>query len=123
MIIRGLMGMLLIGVVVSGCSSSAATYQVTGTALATPGCPVERPGEKCPPIPVVEPVTFMSDDQVVAQVTSGPDGSFAVSLPNGTYSVDAHAPLSKSPPICPITQVTVSNGPVTIAIKCDSGIR
>jgi hypothetical protein len=122
MIIRGLMGMLLIGVVVSGCSSSAATYLVTGTALATPGCPVERPGEKCPPLPVVAPIVFLNGDKEVARVTSGADGSFTISLAAGSYSVQVQTPEG-APPTCPTTPLTVSTGPVTIAIECDSGIR
>jgi hypothetical protein len=121
MIIRGLMGMLLIGVVVSGCSSSAATYQVSGTALATPGCPVERPGEKCPPLPVVAPIVFLNDDKEVARATSGADGSFTISLAAGSYSVQVQTPDGM--PSCPTTSLTVSTGPVTISIECDSGIR
>jgi hypothetical protein len=119
---RGLFGLLLVGVVLAGCSSTAATYQVSGTALATPGCPVERPGEKCPPIPVVAPIVFLNGDNEVARVTSSPDGRFTISLAAGSYSVQVQTPEG-APPTCPTTQVTVSTGPVTIAIECDSGIR
>ena len=116
-----LIGMLVAGVVLAGCSSTATTYQVSGTALATPGCPVERPGEKCPPIPVVAPIVFLNGDNEVARVTSSADGSFTISLAAGSYSVEVQAPGGM--PSCSTTPLTVSTGPVTIAIECDSGIR
>lgn len=111
-----------VAAVTAACGSQSATYQVSGVALAGPGCPVVTPGEECPPVPVVAPVVVRSGDREVARVTSDSQGRFTLSLLAGTYSVEIR-PDGGGPPTCPITPLTVTDRPVELAIECDSGIR
>lgn len=106
----------------AACGSQAATYKVTGVALATPGCPAVTPGEECPPVPVVAPVVVRSGDREVARATSDSQGRFVLSVPAGSYTVQIR-PEGGGPPTCPDTSLTVTDKPVELAIECDSGIR
>jgi len=60
--------------------------------------------------------------QVVASTSSGPDGSYAVTLPPGSYTLVVTSPSAF--PRCPATPAVVSAGSVTtVDISCDTGIR
>ena len=96
---------------------------IYGTITASPTCPVERPGQGCPPRPVVATVEVQKRHHTVASTRSNSAGDYAVGVPRpGTYTVVVNT--GSTFPRCPTQLVTVPKGqsaPVDIA--CDSGIR
>ena len=96
---------------------------VYGYVTAGPTCPVERPGQPCPPRPLV--VTLQARDPSGRQVgaaTSDAAGRYLIALPPGRYTLTA---AGSSPlPRCPPTMVTIDADTATRAdINCDTGIR
>jgi hypothetical protein len=75
----------------SGGTSGGPRYAVSGYAHAGPTCPVEQnpPGPSCADRPVAGAVLAFraADGRVVAQATTGPDGSFIVTLAPGRYTL------------------------------------
>lgn len=72
-------------------ATSGPRYAVSGYAHAGPVCPVEQipPDPSCADRPVVGAVLVFraADGRRVAQATTGPDGSFAVTLAPGRYTL------------------------------------
>jgi hypothetical protein len=110
----------------SPAASSSIQTGIRGTATAGPVCPVERvpPDAGCAPRPVVGAVVDVRDagGKQVAQAKTGPDGTFLVVVPPGTYTVTAeattgimHAPGPQS--------VTVTDGVALVDLVYDTGIR
>jgi hypothetical protein len=96
---------------------------VYGYVTAGPTCPVERPGQPCPPRPLV--VTLQARDPSGRQIgaaTSDAAGRYLIALPPGRYTLTA---AGSSPlPRCPPTMVTIDADTATRAdINCDTGIR
>lgn len=118
-------GLATCAVVVASCGDdgpSAPMFSVTGVVEASPTCPVERPGEVCPPAPVQGKISFTRfDDDVLAMVSSDAQGRFTVQLPAGTYAVGVDT--GQVFPTCPPTDVVVTDRAVELRVECDTGIR
>ncbi len=102
----------------SGCATgSTATMLVTGRVDLGPLCPVERADSPCPVPPEafagVEAVATSGADEARVPVAS--DGSFTLSLAEGSWQVTSTAGMSCTP-------LTVS-APGPVVITCDTGIR
>ena len=96
---------------------------VRGTVLAAPGCPVERAASPCPAIHVPGASVIASRGTTeAAEVRSGADGSFALTLPAGTYTLTATAPGAYRSSASQVVQVA-ANGAAIVTITLDSGIR
>jgi hypothetical protein len=122
---------LAAGLVAAGCGAGSPSRAapaprgsgVYGYVTAGPTCPVERPGQPCPPRPLV--VTVQARDPSGRQVgaaTSDAAGRYLIALPPGRYTLTA---AGSSPlPRCPPTMVTIDADAATRAdINCDTGIR
>ena len=96
---------------------------VEGGVTAGPTCPVQRPGQSCPPAPVAGAVDALDNSgQVVASSVIGSDGAYQLSLPAGSYTL--HVRHDGMYPRCPDVSAMVSDGAMThVDISCDSGIR
>ncbi|HEY7563468.1 MAG TPA: carboxypeptidase-like regulatory domain-containing protein [Acidimicrobiia bacterium] len=101
-------------------------FEVTGVALAGPVCPVETnpPDPACAPRPVVAAVieALNSAGSSVASTSTGDDGRFRLTLPEGQYTIVASAVEGLMGTPSPLT-VTVS-GPTDVGVlSYDTGIR
>jgi hypothetical protein len=110
--------------VVTACSddaSSGPVYPITGTVEAGPTCPVERPGQVCPPAPVKGTVMVIQHGKNVAITQTDAAGHFTVSLTSGDYqiTVDSGAVMPRCEPVA----LHVTDRPVDLQIQCDTGIR
>lgn len=101
----------------------AATAVVEGTVLAAPGCPVERAASPCAAIRVSGASVVVSlGNAEVARVRSAADGTFAVAVPAGTYTLTATAAGAYRSSASQVILVPAS-GPAIVTITLDSGIR
>ena len=104
-------------------SPPAATALVEGTVLASPGCPVERAASPCPAIRVSGASVVASRGTAeVARVRSASDGSFALTLPAGTYTLTATRPDGYRSSASQVVLVPAT-GTDSVTITLDSGIR
>jgi hypothetical protein len=124
----------LVGLIVIACgpaetgatSTPLAPSGIRGTVLLGPTCPgpadSEATQEPCVTPYAAQLAILDADGKVVARVTSGADGTFAVDLPAGDYTV---APQNGDPvPSAPSQPVTVEPGKYTeIQINYDTGVR
>jgi hypothetical protein len=111
-------------------SGTGVSYAVGGRAVAGPTCPAEPasplPGQ-CSPRPVAGAVLVIADatgDEVV-RVTTAPDGSFSVDLPEGLYTLEPQ-PVAGLLGVAPPQTFTVSRTlpPGTdLLVTYDTGIR
>lgn len=88
-----------------------------GTVVAGPTCPVERPGEPCPP------TTITSGTVTAGAKTAEIDGNgtWGMLLPAGSYTVTVQTSQAMS---CKPTSASVAADRVTeVTITCDTGIR
>ena len=121
-------------VLVAACSGAASstvggTVSVHGTATAGPVCPVEKPGDSaCAPRPVAGAtlVVKTAAGAEVARVTTGSDGSFAVSLAPGSYvlfpqPVDGIIGTAQPIPLTVPEAASAEASPITV--EYDTGIR
>ncbi len=96
---------------------------VSGSVTAGPTCPVERPGQSCPPRAVrgtIRAIGTAGLRSTTARIT--PRGRYSLRLRPGRYqlAVDTGATF----PRCPVTQVIVAAGDQQrLDISCDTGIR
>lgn len=99
---------------------------ITGHASAGPTCPVEQPGDPaCAPRPVAGAVVVVTDASgaEVGKATTLPDGSFAIELPPGDYSVQA-GPVEGVMSAPAVVAVTVQAGSLALVdLQYDTGIR
>jgi hypothetical protein len=109
-----------------GASASGRTG-LGGSATAGPVCPVEKvpPDPACAARPVVGATLVVRDGsgREIARATTGPDGTFFVTVPAGTYVVEPQAVqglMGTAPP----QDVTVAAGATaTMTVVYDTGIR
>jgi hypothetical protein len=96
---------------------------VHGTVTAGPTCPVEQPGNPCPPRPVMAEITARDSSGVAIGTTrSQVDGRYALLLPAGRYTLTADP--GSAFPRCAAAQATIPAGQVVETnITCDTGIR
>jgi hypothetical protein len=105
-----------------GSSTSGLDSGITGTAVAGPQCPVERPGSPCPPRPVSADITVRDGSGVQVTIfTTAVDGTFRVPLPPGTYTL---LTTGVALPLLQPQQVSVESGRFTeVMLELDTGIR
>lgn len=97
---------------------------VRGLALMTPGCPVERENDQCPPLPAsgIELRAVDAGGNEVARTKSGADGRFLILLAPGMYTIE-HIDSSLMPAFAPIQASVPETGFQDLLIEADSGIR
>lgn len=96
---------------------------IRGVVLLGPTCPVVSRSSPCVRPYVARLAILDGDDQVVTEVTSGPDGRFEVTLPPGEYTIQPIPGGQPVPNARPIA-VAVSEGEYTdVEIDYDTGIR
>lgn len=103
---------------------------LVGHLLLGPTCPVERANEPCDPVARPAPVALVALDRAGverARTTTRSDGSFALDLPAGDYTLHADASASGYPrivdkPVSVPASATVAS-PLRITIDGDTGIR
>ena len=98
---------------------------VRGVVLAGPQCPVETVASPCPDRPLPQVPVRLSNEAgaQVGEVTTDERGRFSVSVPPGSYLVEAivgpSGPVSAEP-----VRVTVGEvGFVEVTVHVDTGIR
>lgn len=103
---------------------------VVGHLLLGPTCPVERIDDPCDPVAHPEPVTFVALDASGAEVARAgtlADGSFALDLAVGSYTLHAEPARSPFPTIADVNVVVGSaatrSTPQRVAVIGDTGIR
>jgi hypothetical protein len=108
-----------------------ARSQVRGTVLFSPTCPVEQnpPSPSCAPRPGPAHIQLLrADGSVAAEGTAASDGTFAIAVGPGNYTVVAQTVAASSAIGRGCTanpgSVTVTPGSAqTVAVSCDTGIR
>jgi hypothetical protein len=127
---RLLLALLLISMVASACAKatdgtgSGSGSGIRGVVVAGPQCPVESAQSPCPdaPLPKTE-VQVKRSGNVVATATSDETGAFQVTLPPGTYSVEAVTDMGGIGYARPV-DVTVTEGAFAqVSVVVDTGIR
>jgi hypothetical protein len=127
---RVLLALLLLSVVASACAKatdgpgSGGGSGIRGVVVAGPQCPVESAQSPCPdaPLPKTE-VQVKRSGNVVATATSDETGVFQVTLPPGTYSVEAVPDMGGIGYARPV-DVTVTEGAFAqVSVVVDTGIR
>jgi hypothetical protein len=105
--------------------SVAGESGIAGVVLIGPQCPVVREGEECPDAPYAARIeVFDAAGGLAAEVASGDDGLFRVSVPAGEYRLVARPLTDTSIPGAVEQTVVVSEGAITgIVVSMDSGIR
>lgn len=126
-----LVATILLAIVgLAGCvTPGGPTYAVGGHALAGPTCPAEPasplPGQ-CAERPVAGAVIIVNDGtgHEVARATSGSDGSWAVQLPAGTFTIVPQAAVGvmRAAPSQTLT-VSATQHPTDLVLEYDTGIR
>ena len=105
--------------------SGAVTTGVRGTVLVGPTCPVEQASSTtCGDRPLSAAVTLYRTGSAKPYVNAhaGPEGSFSLSVPPGTYRLSAGT--GSVLPRCADQSVSVpAEGFVSVTVYCDSGIR
>lgn len=103
---------------------------VVGHLLLGPTCPVERIDDPCDPVAHPEPVTFVALDASGAEVARAgtlADGSFALDLPAGSYTVHADRTSVLYPSIADtrlvVTALASPSHPERVIVSGDTGIR
>jgi hypothetical protein len=98
---------------------------IFGTASAGPTCPVEQPGDPACEPRAVAGATILVRDATGAEVESaltGPDGTFFVELPAGSYTIAAQ-PVEGLMGFPEPVPVEVTDGEATVELPYDTGIR
>jgi hypothetical protein len=103
---------------------------VIGHLLLGPTCPVERIDDPCDPVAHPDPVTLVALDPSgaeAARTATLADGSFALDLPPGSYTLRAERAGSPFPSIADVNLVVSSGAtratPQRVAVIGDTGIR
>ena len=103
---------------------------VLGHLLLGPTCPVERANDPCDPVARPDPVTLLALDASgaeAARTVTLADGSFALDLPAGSYTVhaDRTAVVYPSIPDVPlvVTNLASPSHPQRVIVSGDTGIR
>jgi hypothetical protein len=103
---------------------------VVGHLLVGPTCPVERVDDPCDPVARPEPVTLVALDVAgaeAARTVTLADGSFALDLPPGTYTLHADRTGGRFPSIADasvvVTAAATRSHPQRVVVAGDTGIR
>jgi hypothetical protein len=127
---RVLLAVLLLTMVASACAKatdgagSGGGSGIRGVVVAGPQCPVESAQSPCPDAPLAKTeVQVKRSGNVVATATSDETGAFQVTLPPGTYSVEAVTDMGGIGYARPV-DVTVTEGAFAqVSVVVDTGIR
>jgi hypothetical protein len=103
---------------------------LVGRLLLGPTCPVERADDPCDPVARPAPVTLVALDasgsEAAHTVTLG-DGSFALDLPSGSYTLRAERAGAALPRIADthvvVTAQATRSRPQRVVVTGDTGIR
>jgi hypothetical protein len=103
---------------------------LVGRLLLGPTCPVERADDPCDPVARPAPVTLIAIDasgnEAARTVTLG-DGSFALDLPAGSYTLHAERSAVALPRISDtsviVTAKATRSQPQRVIVSGDTGIR
>ncbi len=111
-----------------GAALPAKTGTVSGTVTTSPTCPVERiPQEpQCAPKPYATAIKIRAEGTtaVIKTIQSNISGAFTVSLPIGSYELEAVTENNATFPRCEKTIAVVkADKTTTTNISCDTGIR
>jgi hypothetical protein len=120
--------LLGVGLLLVGCRTadreSPSVGRVTGSILAGPSCPVERPGDPaCEPTPVAGVVELTHDGRVVASARLDSSGGFIIEIPAGGYVLTVDTGGNILPSCAPVEVLVVADQAVTADVMCDTGIR
>jgi hypothetical protein len=103
---------------------------IVGHLLLAPSCPVERIDDPCDPIARPDPVTLVALDASGAQTARTitlVDGSFALDLPSGNYTLRAEGTRGGLPSIADtdlvVTRAATRVNPGRVVVRGDTGIR
>ncbi|MGA2820622.1 MAG: hypothetical protein ABSF61_08205 [Anaerolineales bacterium] len=98
---------------------------IAGTVSIGPSCPVESLDHPCPPRPIQALLRVLDPrGHEILEFETGPDGSFRVPLPAGTYTLRLVTPQGSPFPRGPDQELVVIAGRFTrVALTFDSGIR
>lgn len=118
---------LTAGVMLAGCRLAApdADSGVRGRVLVGPTCPVVQAGQPCPDQPYPAQLDIIgASGRRVARLEANEQGQFAVSLPEGTYTLVASAADEAPMPWAEPLVIVVDSGEWTeVTVLMDSGIR
>lgn len=111
-----------------GAVSPAKEGAVSGTVTTSPTCPVERTPQEpqCAPKPYATAIKVRTEGTtaVIKTIQSSISGAFTVSLPVGSYELEAVTENNATFPRCERTLAIVKADKTTIVnISCDTGIR
>ena len=103
---------------------------VVGQLLLGPTCPVERADDPCDPVAHPAPVELVALDASgaeTARTVTLADGSFALDLPSGSYTLHAERSGATYPSIPDTTVIVTSEAtpsrPRRVVVIGDTGIR
>jgi hypothetical protein len=101
----------------------AGSQGIEGRATLGPACPVARAEDPCPDRPYQATVDVLDGQGgLVKEFQTAADGSFRISLPPGTYTLQGVS--SGNLPLAPTQAITVQPGRFTqVTLSFDSGIR
>ncbi|MEO8750914.1 MAG: carboxypeptidase-like regulatory domain-containing protein [Allobranchiibius sp.] len=119
---------VVLALAVAGCASGRASVQssggVSGTVLSGPRCggPVS-PASPCPPGPVPgAAVLALNRGHVTSSTRTDARGDFRLTLPVGTYSIQA-TNIGEYRSTATQTVTVTGSHPVTVTLLLDTGIR
>ena len=126
---RSLLPITLMALALVACIAPAEPMlTLRGHATAGPVCPVETlpPDPACEPRPVAAAEIVIRDEsgEAVARVRTADDGSFAVSLPPGTYELvpqSVDGVMGTAPSV--VVVLAEGSDPAPVEIGYDTGIR
>jgi Carboxypeptidase regulatory-like domain len=127
---RSFIAVVLLSMLTAACAKasdgpgSGGESGVRGVVVAGPQCPVESAESPCPdePVPNTE-IQVKRSGEVVATATSDQGGAFKISVPPGTYTVEAVADPGGIGYAKPV-DVTVTEGTFAqVSVVIDTGIR
>jgi hypothetical protein len=103
---------------------------VVGRLLLGPTCPVERADDPCDPVARPTPVTLVAlgaSGAEAARTVTLADGSFALDLPTGSYTLHAEGAGAPFPTIADtrvvVTAAATRTHPQRVIVTGDTGIR
>ncbi len=121
-------GLLVLSVLLGACAAGAGSSGdagIRGLVTLGPTCPVQSVVSPCPDRPLADTrIQVLHDGDVVADLRSGDDGTFAVSLDAGDYQVRAIVEpggpgMFAKPVDVRVTQHAFAN----VTVMIDTGIR
>jgi hypothetical protein len=115
--------LLLLLVACSKTASPSASAGIFGTVRAGPICPVEQVGSPCPPQPWSGTVRATAADGHSFETTTDEAGSYALSVPAGSYTVVAVTEDGTLPMGVPNDAVVGDDARIRVDLEVDTGIR